>query len=88
MPKTNLDETEDQERTRRAVIYLSEPVPDYLDEPRDELSIDLQRVFCHWVAEGLQLEIIGEFADSRNDLASRPGLRQALVVAETSGPTS
>jgi hypothetical protein len=83
MPTTNHHETEDQKMPRRAVIYLSEPVPDYLDEPRDELSIDQQLVLCRCVAAGMQYEVVGEFTDSRADLASRPGLRQVIKAVET-----
>lgn len=86
MPTPNQHETEDQEKPRRAAIYLSEPVPDCLDEPRDELSIDHQLVLCRCVAKALQLEVIGVFADPRDDLALRPGLRQALAAAEMQRP--
>jgi Resolvase, N terminal domain len=86
MPTTNQHETEDQKRPRQAVIYLSEPVPNDLDEPRDELSIDQQWVLCRCVAKGLQLEVIGEYVDSRDDLVLRPGLRQAIAMVETQRP--
>jgi DNA invertase Pin-like site-specific DNA recombinase len=86
MPTTNQPETEDQKEPRRAAIYLSEPVPNYLDEPRDELSIDQQLVICRCVAKALQLEVIGVFADPRDDLALRPGLHQAMAVIETQRP--
>jgi hypothetical protein len=66
MPTTNQHETEDQKKPRRAVIYLSEPVPNDLDEPRDELSIDQQDVLCRCVAKALELEIVGVFADPRD----------------------
>jgi hypothetical protein len=83
MPKTNQHETEDRKKPRRAVIYLSEPVPDYGDEPRDELSIDQQVVLCRCVAKGMHFEVVGEFTDSRADLALRPGLRQMIEAVET-----
>jgi DNA invertase Pin-like site-specific DNA recombinase len=83
MPTPEQHETEDQEKPKRAVIYLSEPVPDYLDEPRDELSIDQQRVLCRCVATAMRYEVVGEFTDSRADLASRPGLRQVIETVET-----
>jgi Resolvase, N terminal domain len=86
MPTTNQHETEDRKKPRRAIIYLSEPVPNDLDEPRDELSIDQQLVLCRCVATGMQYEVVGEFTDSRADLASRPGLHQAIAVAETQRP--
>jgi len=83
MPTTNQHETEDQEKPRRAVIYLSEPVPNHLDEPRDELSIEQQIVLCRCVAAAMQYEVVGEFTDSRADLASRPGLLQVIKAVET-----
>jgi hypothetical protein len=83
MPTTNQPKTEDREKPWRAVIYLSEPVPNYLDEPRDELSIDQQLVLCRCVAAVMQYEVVGEFTDSRADLASRPGLRQMIEAVET-----
>jgi resolvase-like protein len=83
MPTTKQHETEDREKPQRAVIYLSEPVPDYLDEPRDELSIDQQVVLCRCTAAGMQYEIVGEFTDSRADLALRPGLRKMIEAVET-----
>jgi hypothetical protein len=81
MPRTNQHETEDQKKPQRAAIYLSEPVPSDLDEPRDELSIDLQIVLCRCAAEAMQFEVVGEFADTQADLALRPGLRKAMKVA-------
>ncbi|HEY7829540.1 MAG TPA: recombinase family protein [Solirubrobacteraceae bacterium] len=86
MPTTHQHETEDQEKPRRAAIYLSEPVPNDLDEPRDELSLDQQSVLCRCVAIALELEVVGVFADPRGDLVLRPGLRQAMVVIEAQRP--
>lgn len=83
MPTANQHETEDQERSRRAVIYLSEPVPNGLDEPRDELTIDQQLALCRYAARVLQVEVVGEFANTRVDLALRPGLHQAMQAART-----
>jgi hypothetical protein len=83
MPTPNQHETDDQEKPKRAVIYLSEPVPDYLDEPRDELSIDQQLVLCRCTAAAMQYEVIGEFTDSRADLVARPGLRKMIETVET-----
>ncbi|HWY18460.1 MAG TPA: recombinase family protein [Solirubrobacteraceae bacterium] len=58
-------------------------MPDYLDEPRDELSMDQQEVLCGYAAKALEVEVIGQFADTRADLASRPGLEQVLEIAQT-----
>jgi hypothetical protein len=83
MPTANQPKTENRKEPQRAIIYLSEPMPSALDEPRDALSIDQQTVLCRCAAKALQFEVIGEFIDARPDLARRPGLRQVMATART-----
>ena len=82
LKRQTIDER-DQETPRvwRAAIYLSEPVPNYLDEPRCELSVDQQRVLCRFAARAHRVEVLGEFVDTQPHLALRPGLHQALELA-------
>ena len=81
MPPAHQDKTEDRETPLRAAIYLSEPVPDDQDEPRDDLSLDEQAALCRYGAKTLACEVVGEFIDMRTDLISRPGRVQALSAA-------
>jgi hypothetical protein len=84
MPTTNQTKTKDRkEEPQRAVIYLSEPVPDDPNEPRDERTIDQQVVLCRYAAKALDLEVIGEFTDAWPELSTRPGLHQAMEAVRT-----
>jgi hypothetical protein len=73
----------DQEKPRiwRAVIYLAEPVKK-ADGRYTGPSIAEQRALCRSEAIRLQAKVIGEFVDIRRYADLRPGLYQALKLAQ------
>jgi len=82
LKRINQDER-DQEKPRvwRAAIYVCGREKSS-GAPRYPLSIDQQRVLCHFVARTRRLVVVDEFEDTRPHETLRPNLHQALETAQ------
>lgn len=78
MPKPNQHETNDQDKPRRAAIYLSETGADKKNQRRNAPSIDQQRSLCRCAATALNAEVVAEYVEK--PLASRLGPGMLLVL--------
>jgi DNA invertase Pin-like site-specific DNA recombinase len=81
MPTTNQHETYDQEKPKRAAIYLREHGTDEWDIPLSGPSIDQQRLLCRCAATVLHAEVIDEHIEEPTSSTLRPGLRLVLKLA-------
>jgi DNA invertase Pin-like site-specific DNA recombinase len=80
MPKPNQHETDDQEKPRRAAIYLSEAGADKEGQRPNAPSIDQQRRLCRYAATVLNAEVVAEYVEE--PVASRfsPGMLLVLKL--------
>jgi len=83
MPTTNQREERDREwlLTRRAIIYLREPVEGETNRSGIVPSIDQQRELCRHMAPEVLAKITGEMKDLRRYVPYRPGLNKVLATA-------
>jgi hypothetical protein len=83
LKRQNIDER-DQEvpRVWRAAIYLCEPGAKNAGGRNSEPPIVRQRMLCRRAAAWLRVEVVGEFVDTQPYVSLRPGLHQALELAQ------
>jgi hypothetical protein len=83
LKKTNEDHNEQEEpRIWRAAIYLREPDVKNVMNGVTEPTVAEQLRLCRREAKRLQVEVVGEFLDTRKYGFLRPKLHQALETAQ------
>lgn len=81
MSKPNQHEVDDQDKPKRAAIYLSETGADKESQRPNAPSIDQQRSLCRCAATALNAEVVAEYVEEPVASTVGPGMLLVLKLA-------